>query len=546
MADYARLRNRTNNEYVDDYTEANRRAWRIELKNIALQESPSVPPAGLSTIASSAKLGSNIIALLKDVLNNVRLRVNPVYLYTKPSTLDFSKAKEVLGEYINELRYTILPILRNSASGSNNTLLSNTFNDLSEILRLLNMIITEFNKIEIETEITRGLERYRPESIKFSQLTNEQLINAVDNYTSGEQKQKLDLALEKALKEKRNEIRDELLKRGVNVSIALTEASKYQFDRRTKEYRDILEKALRDNKISLESQASTQKAIFSFYENERDSFIDYRNQIIALVKTVSNYQSQEIPFVYGSTSVPDLLQRIKLYVITRIGSFESPENLRRQYPLLRDLPDFSKKVDNYYSKETSTSAMKIIAYVNDYLERITKRQQLSSIKYLSNETLKRAYEDIINNEDFNEVVNGVYNVMYNFYKKNYARYIADEGRDIKDQQLPQEAISTATTNLTVEDAPIRPTVPIEQEPEQKQDEEEMKGQGRRVSNPRIVYDGKSSRMSKVAGKQYAMMEEPKYDPLQSLLDRFNAGEKKYIDEQTKDNLRFRVHKKGKK
>jgi len=541
MADYAKLRNRTNKEYVDDYTEANRRAWRIELKNISLQESPSAPPADLSTISSSAKLGSNLIALLKDALNNVKLRVNPVYLYTKPSTLDFGKAKEVLGEYINELKYTILPILRNSASGSNNTLLSNTFNDLSEILRLLNMIITEFNKIEIETEITRGLERYRPESVKFSQLTNEQLINAVDNYTSAEQKQKLDLALEKALKEKQKVIRDELLKKGVNVSIALTEASKYQFDRRTKEYRDILEKALKDNKISLESQASTQRAIFSFYENERDSFIEYRNQIISLVKTVSNYQSQEISYVYGSTSVPDLLQRIKLYVISRVGSFESPEKLRRQYPLLRDLPDFSKKVDNYYSKETSAST-----YVNDYLERIAKRQQLSSVKYLNNETLKNAYEDIINSEEFNKKVNDLYSKTYEYYETEYAKYLADEGRDIKDQKLP-EPVSTATTNLTVEDAPIRPVVPIEQEPEQKQDEEEMKGQGRRkVSNPRIVYDGKSSRMSKVAGKQYAMMEEPKYDPLQSLLDRFNAGEKKYIDEQTKDNLRFRVHKKGKK
>jgi len=544
MTDYSKLRNRTYQEYMDVHTEANRRAWRIEQKAVNMMEAPLAPSADIGTIASNAKLGSNLISLLKDVLNNVRLRTTPNYLLLKPSTLDFSKAKEVLNDYINELKYTVMPILRNS-SGNNNVLLSNTFNNLSEILRLLNMIVAEFNKIEIGADEFKGLEKYRPEKVPFSRMSDSDLERFLKENLSVEEKNAVSKFLNEKEKEAQQRIYDALVQQGKTPAEALKESQKYKLDKRTTTYKNLIEEGLNAIKekedILVSSKKGTTKAIYQFYQSERDNFLEYRDTIIGLVKMVSNYQSTDLPYTYGSMNINDLYERLQVYLISYLGNKESPEILRKQYPLMKDLPDFVNTLKN----SMDMSQMRKI--VDGYLDLIKRRQDLNSVESLTSDTLAKIYEDLKDNRDFKKYRRDLSKVVYNKYKSE-PNMLADDGRDVRDESAPIDTPSSSTTGLSVEDAPIQPSLPVEPN----QEEEKKSGEGRRrykkTNNPRIVYDGdiKEDKLMKMAGNKYAIGGKQVYNPVQSLLDRFNEGERRYEEELTKDNLRFRVHKKGKK
>lgn len=545
MADYARLRNRTHQEYIDEYTSANRRAWDIVKKQVTIEESAPTAPASLSTIAENAKLGSSVIALLSDVLTNVKLRVEPVYLFTRPSTLDFGKAKEVMGEYIANLKYTVLPILKTSASGSNNTLLSNTFGDLSSILALLNNIINEFNKIEklrLSKVSESRLEPFIPQSIPFSQMSDEEISLLYENLKPSD-KERVEAEVQKLLQEKKNAETERLRQEGRSDSYIKKALKLIKFDRRTREYRDIFDRLNLEVGRASDVERQSSRAILRFYEDERNNFIKYRDEITGLVRSVSNYQTVELPDVIsGSLTVSRVKDLLKNYIVNTVKKMETPADLRTKYPRIEDLP-----VEYHMSRALSDDISK---FVDKYLQRVADYQRLA-IDGLTSDTLRTAYEDMKERQKTKDIISKFYENIYNNLVMDYPEYFADEGRDIIDEKEPQQP-STATTGLAIEEAirdPIQPSASYQEEPQ----EDYKSASGRRKiqkKQPKVIYSeqqgyGRGDKIFNVAGAKYNMTEQQLYNPTQSLLSRFDEGERRYMEELTKDNLRFRLHKKKK-
>jgi len=361
MADYKRLRNRRLKEYVDSYTHANRDAWAIQLDRAKLEEAPKAPPASAELLTTNGQLGSATISLLIDVLNTIKLRVSPVYLFTKPSTLDFGKAKESLGQYVSNLQFTVIPLLQKSAGGTNNMLLQQTLSDTRRVVELLTQIVNEFGKMR----------KYDP----------------------------------------RKDIK-----------------RREKIDFRTAEGKARMEE---------------QRAIFDFYENERSQFEAYRTQVMNLINSAKNIETQ----VFQATEAE---QQAQPQPSAPSAPSAPTSGIFAEEPVMGD-----KSIDDIMS---------------------------------SVEEQKQAIE----------------------------RELIDLQRQVQKTDYGQATESAKKRKKPAEE----------------------KGGGMRVA----YSEDSPSKLYTQAGRKYALLERPTYNPLQGMLDQLKMRDKSYLDSMTNDNLKFRLHK----
>jgi hypothetical protein len=137
---------RRNKEVIDEdkrqaypYRVANRRVFDMEKRDV-MDEIPR-PQPNIGIFQSSSLLASQVFSLLQDVASNLATNVilNPKYFETRLATGMFAKAREYLLNYINELKFKVIPEINRT---QDRNLINQTISDLNKLYTLLDNIVS--------------------------------------------------------------------------------------------------------------------------------------------------------------------------------------------------------------------------------------------------------------------------------------------------------------------------------------------------------------------------------------------------------------------
>jgi len=138
---------RRNKEAIDEdkrqaypYRQANKEVFALEKKG-AMEEIPK-GVLSIEVLQTSSLLASQVFSLLQDLASNLSSGVlyNPEYFETRLATGIFAKAREQLLNYLNELKFKVIPEINRT---KDRNLVNQTLQDLDKIYNLFNTITND-------------------------------------------------------------------------------------------------------------------------------------------------------------------------------------------------------------------------------------------------------------------------------------------------------------------------------------------------------------------------------------------------------------------